>query len=225
MSDQGNLRRDVFSDVFGDVHGEIHGDFRRNIRGYASILQSCHSDKTRRLGVHLAASSLAWWASHAVAAPQCDASVSPCSVTVASSTAVSFMAGNQENTRSAAPSSVLPEFAVVERTLVPTLSAALSATFTGFRSRGFTTPVVRLNNLVSQDEGKSTTPKQPANPGQQNTVEPARPVAQGAENAPLAEEISPKLEEAVQRGFEALRRMQKSDGSFGQGRFGEHVGI
>jgi hypothetical protein len=135
------------------------------------------------------------------------------------------MAGNQEKTRSAAPSPVLPEFAVVERTLVPTLSAALSETFSGFRSRGFTTPVVRLNNLVSQDEGKSTTPKQPANPGQQNTVEPARPVAQGAENAPLAEEISPKLEEAVQRGFEALRRMQKSDGSFGQGRFGEHVGI
>jgi hypothetical protein len=82
-----------------------------------------------------------------------------------------------------------------------------------------------MSGFVAQDERESTAPKQPANSSQQGGVEPARPIVQGAENAPLAEEISPKLEEAVQRGFEALRRMQKSDGSFGQGRFGEHVGI
>ena len=40
----------------------------------------------------------------------------------------------------------------------------------------------------------------------------------GAENAPAAEEITVKLEEAIQRGFEFLRRQQKADGSFGQGR-------
>ncbi len=47
----------------------------------------------------------------------------------------------------------------------------------------------------------------------------------GAENAPAAEEITVKLEEAIQRGFEFLRRQQKADGSFGQGRFGEHIGV
>jgi prenyltransferase beta subunit len=53
--------------------------------------------------------------------------------------------------------------------------------------------------------------------------EPTR--ADGAENAPLAEEMTPELDEAIQRGFEHLRRIQKVDGSFGQGRFGEHAGI
>jgi len=47
----------------------------------------------------------------------------------------------------------------------------------------------------------------------------------GAENAPSESEITPRLEEAVRKGFEYLRRQQKSDGSFGQGRFGQHVGV
>lgn len=81
------------------------------------------------------------------------------------------------------------------------------------------------SHLVSQDELKPTTPKQSVNSSTENGIKPAQSVTRGAENAPLAEEISPKLEEAVQRGFESLRRLQKSDGSFGQGRFGEHVGI
>jgi prenyltransferase beta subunit len=51
------------------------------------------------------------------------------------------------------------------------------------------------------------------------------PATVGAENAPAAEEITPKLEEAVRRGFEYLRRQQKADGSFGQGRYGEHIGV
>lgn len=54
-------------------------------------------------------------------------------------------------------------------------------------------------------------------------VVPDKP--QGAENAPAEDEITPKLEEAVRRGFEALRRLQKSDGSYGQGRYGSHVGV
>jgi hypothetical protein len=47
----------------------------------------------------------------------------------------------------------------------------------------------------------------------------------GAENAPSEAEITPRLEEAVRKGFEYLRRQQKPDGSFGQGRFGHHVGV
>lgn len=55
--------------------------------------------------------------------------------------------------------------------------------------------------------------------------QPATEKPQGAENAPAEDEITPKLEEAVRRGFEALRRLQKSDGSYGQGRYGSHVGV
>ena len=47
----------------------------------------------------------------------------------------------------------------------------------------------------------------------------------GAENAPAEAEITPKLEEAVRRGFDSLRRLQKPDGSFGEGRYGEHIGV
>ena len=57
-----------------------------------------------------------------------------------------------------------------------------------------------------------------------SSVDP-RPQAIGAENAPTADEITPQLEEAVRKGFEYLRRQQKTDGAFGQGRFGQHVGV
>jgi hypothetical protein len=60
---------------------------------------------------------------------------------------------------------------------------------------------------------------------QDAVVKPSAPPEVGAENAPAEAEITPKLEEAVQRGFEALRRMQKADGSFGEGRYGEHIGV
>jgi len=47
----------------------------------------------------------------------------------------------------------------------------------------------------------------------------------GAQNNPLANEISPELDAAVRRGLEFLRRQQDPDGSFGRGRYGKHVGI
>lgn len=77
-----------------------------------------------------------------------------------------------------------------------------------------------------QDKPKATSAEKTA----QTTKEPSRPgdrasAAGGAENAPLAEEITPELDQAVQRGFEHLRRIQKAEGSFGQGRFGDHAGI
>ncbi|MCZ6834549.1 MAG: terpene cyclase/mutase family protein [Planctomycetota bacterium] len=47
----------------------------------------------------------------------------------------------------------------------------------------------------------------------------------GAQNAPLENEMSAALVESVQRGFVYLKSQQNSDGSFGRGRYGRHVGI
>jgi hypothetical protein len=55
-------------------------------------------------------------------------------------------------------------------------------------------------------------------------VEPARQET-GAENNPAAGEISGDLTMGVERGFEFLKSQQNSDGSFGRGRYGRHVGI
>lgn len=63
----------------------------------------------------------------------------------------------------------------------------------------------------------------PVKPGSAGA--PVRPQEVGAENAPIEAEINPRLEEAVRKGFEYLRRQQKPDGAFGQGRFGQHVGV
>jgi squalene cyclase len=47
----------------------------------------------------------------------------------------------------------------------------------------------------------------------------------GAENNPLANEMTEELRDAVRRGFIYLEGQQNSDGSFGRGRYGKHVGI
>lgn len=62
-------------------------------------------------------------------------------------------------------------------------------------------------------------------PQDAKAAQAAKPVDGGAENAPAAAEITPKLEAAVRKGFEFLRRQQKPDGSFGEGRYGEHIGV
>lgn len=46
-----------------------------------------------------------------------------------------------------------------------------------------------------------------------------------AENNPLAGEMTEELKQAVTKGFEYLKGQQNSDGSFGRGRYGKHVGI
>ncbi len=46
-----------------------------------------------------------------------------------------------------------------------------------------------------------------------------------AENNPLATEMTPELNAAVKLGLEYLKREQKSDGSFGVGRYSRHVAI
>jgi hypothetical protein len=65
----------------------------------------------------------------------------------------------------------------------------------------------------------------PVKPRSGDAAASARPQETGAENAPIEAEINPRLEEAVRKGFEYLRRQQKPDGAFGQGRFGQHVGV
>ena len=77
--------------------------------------------------------------------------------------------------------------------------------------------------IPSAPEPSST--KQPAQQegGQGEQAEP-RPEA-SAENNPTANEITPELNESVKRGFEYLKTQQNSDGSFGRGRYGRHVGI
>ena len=51
------------------------------------------------------------------------------------------------------------------------------------------------------------------------------PVDTSAQNNPAAGEITPELRKAQALGFEYLKTMQNSDGSFGRGRYGKHVGI
>jgi squalene cyclase len=47
----------------------------------------------------------------------------------------------------------------------------------------------------------------------------------GAENNPLANEMTTELHDAVRRGCVYLVSQQNTDGSFGRGRYGKHVGI
>jgi hypothetical protein len=56
-------------------------------------------------------------------------------------------------------------------------------------------------------------------------AKPVDPVERSAENNPLADELTEALADSVDRGFEYLRAQQNSDGSFGRGRYGKHVGI
>lgn len=68
----------------------------------------------------------------------------------------------------------------------------------------------------------ATTPPAPAPPTDGETE--ARP-PNSAENNPLANEMTEELKSAVARGFEYMKSQQNSDGSFGRGRYGKHVGI
>ena len=48
---------------------------------------------------------------------------------------------------------------------------------------------------------------------------------EGAQNRPVENEMSDELQEQIGRGFIYLRSQQNSDGSYGRGRYGRHVGI
>lgn len=46
-----------------------------------------------------------------------------------------------------------------------------------------------------------------------------------AQNKAMADEITPQLDAAVTRGLDALAKLQNTDGSFGQGRYGRNVAV
>jgi hypothetical protein len=50
-------------------------------------------------------------------------------------------------------------------------------------------------------------------------------IDKSAQNNPTAGEITPDLERSVARGLEYLKSIQNTDGSFGRGKYGKHVGI
>ena len=66
-------------------------------------------------------------------------------------------------------------------------------------------------------------PAAPAAPPKEGETD-ARP-ANSAENNPMQGEMTEEMHAAVQKGFEYLKSQQNSDGSFGRGRYGRHVGI
>jgi hypothetical protein len=85
---------------------------------------------------------------------------------------------------------------------------------------------------IAQDESTAAdTGVASAPPGNNATEEDGSNAAaadgdqRGAENNPLAVEMNDALAEAVQRGLIYLKGQQNSDGSFGRGQYGRHVGI
>lgn len=81
----------------------------------------------------------------------------------------------------------------------------------------------------------ATAHQQPAEPkppdaapaGEAVKAEPARPAQMGAsaQNAALANEITPELDAAVSKGLAWLVAQQGPDGAFGDGRFGRNVAV
>ena len=66
-----------------------------------------------------------------------------------------------------------------------------------------------------------STPEPPVEPPVEAPVQPPL----GAENAPLQGEMTEELHDGINRGFRYLVDQQEENGSFGQGRFKNHVGI
>lgn len=66
---------------------------------------------------------------------------------------------------------------------------------------------------------------QPAVDQQAVDQQAAEPAERGAENRPTANEMTDQLDDGVARGLIYLKAHQNSDGSFGRGRYGRHVGI
>ena len=71
-----------------------------------------------------------------------------------------------------------------------------------------------------------TSPPAAAAPDGEASKRDVRPDgSRSAENAALADEITPELDEAIDRGITYLLTEQGEDGSFGSGRFGKNVAV
>jgi len=83
---------------------------------------------------------------------------------------------------------------------------------------------VATPGTMMQTSAVTSVPGMAQEDGQGGEVNAERADA-GAQNNPLAGEMTPELHEAVEAGFRYLRSQQNTDGSFGRGRYGRHVGI
>ena len=79
--------------------------------------------------------------------------------------------------------------------------------------------VLLISGVVFAQDGVPAEESPPPPPAEEaeNTL--------GAQNAPAADEITANMDTAVRRGLENLASQQNTDGSFGRGRYGRHVGI
>lgn len=82
-----------------------------------------------------------------------------------------------------------------------------------------------LLGALSPSAPPLSSPPLPTPPASSPLAPPPPGGATGAENNPSADEITPALSIAAVRGLAYLATLQNSDGSFGRGRYGRHVGI
>ncbi len=81
-----------------------------------------------------------------------------------------------------------------------------------------------IPSTMARDEAPNPGPSDPeSTPSPSSTDEPSIPG--GAENAPSNGEMNDRLHAAVGRGMEYLAGQQVENGSFGSGRYANHVGI
>jgi squalene cyclase len=76
-------------------------------------------------------------------------------------------------------------------------------------------------NAQSVPDAPAASPPQP----EAKEVDEGDRSDRGAENNPLANEMTEAVHASVTKGFEYLRSQQNTDGSYGRGRYGRHVAI
>jgi len=79
--------------------------------------------------------------------------------------------------------------------------------------------------IVPPAPGAQALPSAPQTPPAAAAGSGASEGEKSAENNPMADEMTPELILAVDRGLEYLRAQMNPDGSFGRGRYSRHVGI
>ena len=95
------------------------------------------------------------------------------------------------------------------------------------------TQVEKPNDQKTTNQISATPPTdqnkniKPSTPVETIDLDKERPVDIGAsaQNAPMESEITPAMEESVERGLRYLAGLQNDDGSFGRGQFAKHAGI
>ena len=95
------------------------------------------------------------------------------------------------------------------------------------------TKIEKTNDQKTTNQTSVTPPAdqnkniKPTTPVETIDLDKERPVDVGAsaQNAPMESEITPAMEESVQRGLRYLAGLQNDDGSFGRGQFAKHAGI